>query len=222
MNARDRYAKLCREIEDELRACGRAPGSTTLVGIAKLQPIERVRDAIDVGLTDVGYNRLQEAQLAFARLPALPAMRKHFVGHVQTNKAKGIVELFDLVQSVDRLDAGLALAQAAERAERTLEILVQVNVSGTPRFGCLPSEAPALAEWLRALRGLHVRGVMAMGPHPADRREIARAFEIAAKTFALVGGSTLSIGMSGDWREGIRSGSTMVRIGTALFGERVR
>jgi PLP dependent protein len=219
MNAAERYATLCREIEDELRSCGRTSGSVTLVGIAKRQPIERVREAIAAGLKDVGHNRLQEAQRAFAELPLV---RRHFVGHVQTNKAKGIAELFDLVQSVDRLEAGLALARSAERAERTLPVLIQINISGMPRFGCPPSEAPALAERLRAQSALRVEGVMAMGPHPADRQTIARAFEIAAKTFALVGGSTLSIGMSGDWREGVRAGSTMVRIGTALFGERSR
>jgi PLP dependent protein len=213
-----RYAALCRDIEEELRSCGRAPGSVTLVGIAKRQPMERVREAIAAGLKDIGHNRLQEAERACAELTTV---RKHFVGHVQTNKAKGIAELFDFVQSVDRLDAGLALARAADRAERTLPVLVQINISGTPRFGCAPSDAPALAERLRAQGSLRVDGVMAIGPHPADRQAIAQAFEIAAKTFALVGGSTLSIGMSGDWREGVRAGSTMVRIGTALFGERV-
>lgn len=219
MNAAARYATLCREIEDELRACARTPDGVTIVGIAKLQPIERVRGAVEAGLKDVGHNRLPEAQTTFAQLPAV---RKHFVGHIQTNKAKGIAELFDLVQSVDRLEAGLALARAAERAERMLPVLVQINVSGVPRFGCLPVDAPALADRLRSESSLRVEGVMAMGPHPAERDEIARSFEIAAKTFALVGGSTLSIGMSDDWREGVRAGSTMVRIGTALFGERSR
>jgi pyridoxal phosphate enzyme (YggS family) len=212
MNAAERYAALRDEIEEELRACGRAAGSVTLVGVAKFQPLE-------AGLSDVAHNRLQEAQRSFAQLPAV---RKHFIGHVQTNKAKGIAELFDLVQSVDRLDAGLALARAAQRADRTLPVLVQVNISGSPRFGCTPSAAPALAERLRTHSALRVEGVMAIGPHPAERETIARAFEIAAKTFALVGGSTLSIGMSADWREGVRAGSTMVRIGTALFGERSR
>ncbi len=217
MSVAARYAALRTEIEDELRACGRAAQSVTLVGIAKGQPIEAVREALDAGLEDVGENYLQEARRAFA---GLPHVRRHFVGHVQSNKAKPIAELFDLVQSVDRLDAGLALAKAAARLGRMLPVLIQINVSPAERFGCPPKEAERLAERLRAESSLRVDGVMAIGPIEADRAKIAGAFETAAKTFASVGGSTLSIGMSGDWREAVRAGSTMVRIGTALFGER--
>jgi hypothetical protein len=219
VNVAGRYTALRAEIDDELRACGRDPGSVTLVGIAKGQPVEAVREALDAGLEDVGENYLQEAQRAFA---ALPPVRRHFVGHVQTNKAKPIVEQFDVVQSVDRLDAGLALARAAATLGRTVPVLIQVNISPTERFGCPPEEAPRLADRLRAEASLRVDGVMAIGPMNAGSAAIAAAFETAAKTFARVGGSTLSIGMSGDWREAVRAGSTMVRIGTALFGERGR
>ena len=96
----------------------------------------------------------------------------------------------------------------------------QVNVSPSERFGCPLDEAPKLAEALRGLEGLRLDGVMAIGPIASNPDEISRAFELAAKTFALVGGSTLSIGMSGDWPQAVRAGSTMIRIGTALFGGR--
>jgi len=211
------YAALRAAVDAEARACGRDPHSVTLVGVAKRQPVEAVAQAIAAGLKDVAENYVQEARLAFARLPPV---RRHFVGHVQTNKAKALVELFDVVQSVDRLDAGLALAVAAERAGRVLPVLIQLNVSAAERFGCPPSEGERLAEQLRAREALRVDGVMAIGPLAADRRAIAEAFALAAKTFAQIGGSTLSMGMSGDWREAVRAGSTMLRIGTALFGER--
>ncbi|HEY9085133.1 MAG TPA: YggS family pyridoxal phosphate-dependent enzyme [Candidatus Tyrphobacter sp.] len=217
MNVAERYAALRTEIDMALGACGRAAGSVTVVGVAKRQPLEAVREALDAGLEDIGENYVQEARHAFA---ALPRVRRHFLGHVQTNKAKPIAELFDVVQSVDRLDAGLALAKAAAGLGRTLPVLIQINISAAERFGCPPEEAVRLAERLRAEASLRVDGIMAIAPLEADRTAIADAFETAAKTFARVGGSTLSIGMSGDWREAVRAGSTMVRIGTALFGER--
>ena len=99
-------------------------------------------------------------------------------------------------------------------------MLLQLNVSPTERFGCPPAEAETLAESLRCLPGLRLAGIMAIGPLSGQRDAIFRAFELAAMTLARIGGSTLSIGMSGDWREALLAGSTMVRIGEALFGPR--
>ncbi|HTA39836.1 MAG TPA: YggS family pyridoxal phosphate-dependent enzyme [Candidatus Acidoferrales bacterium] len=204
-------------VDDELRACGRAAGSVTIVGVSKKQPPEAVRAAIDAGLADIAENYLQEAKAKFAELAAV---RKHFIGHLQTNKAKAVAELFDVVQSVDRIEAGAALSKAAQGLGKVLPVLLQINVSPTERFGCPPQQAERLAEALRGLPGLRPDGVMAIGPDTADSDEISKAFELAAKTFDRVGGSTLSIGMSGDWRQAVRAGSTMIRLGTALFGSR--
>jgi pyridoxal phosphate enzyme (YggS family) len=215
--AEERYRALRHEIDEEARRQGREPTGITLVGIGKRQPVEILGAAIHAGLRDLGESYLQEAR---KKLPALPAVRKHFVGHVQTNKAKAIAETFDMVQSVDRERAGIALSKAAADAGKRLPVLLQLNVSPAERFGCLPRDAPKLAETLRDQPGLLVEGVMAIGPMTADRDAILRAFELAAKTLACIGGSTLSIGMSGDWREALRAGSTMLRIGEALFGSR--
>jgi len=201
----------------ELRACGRSPEAVTIVGIAKRQDPRRVGAAIRAGLGDVGENYLQEARSAFA---LLPPVRKHFVGHVQNNKAKAIAELFDFVQSIDRIEAGHALSRAAAALGKRLPVVLQLNVSPAERFGCPPAQAERLADALREQPGLSLHGVMAIGPISQERAEIAAAFELAAKTLARIGGTTLSIGMSGDWREAVRAGSTMVRIGTALFGGR--
>jgi PLP dependent protein len=124
--------------------------------------------------------------------------------------------LFDVVQSVDRLDAGLALAKAGKALGRSLHVLVQVNVSPTERFGAVPAEAPALARRLRD-EGLTVDGVMAIGPLEGS---VEAAFAQAQSAFAAVGGSTLSLGMSADWERAIHFGSTMIRVGTAIFGPR--
>ena len=129
-------------------------------------------DAIAAGLSDVGENYLQEAREKYVDLPPVT---KHFIGHVQTNKAKPIVALFDVVQSVDRLEAGLALAKAARSLGRRLRVLVQVNVSPSERFGIAPAGAGALAAQLRD-EGLTVDGVMAIGPLEGD---VDRAFAAA-------------------------------------------
>lgn len=212
----ERLASLRREIAGELQRAGRDPSAVTLVGVSKRQSPDCVAAAIEAGLGDIGESYVQEAVRKFERLPHV---RKHFIGHLQTNKAKTVAEAFDMVQSVDRLEAGAALSKAIA-ADRSLPVLVQLNVSPTERFGCAPEEAARLAEQLRELPGLRVEGVMAIGPLTHDRDTILRAFELAAKTWERVGGSTLSIGMSGDWREALQSGSTMVRIGEAIFGPR--
>jgi PLP dependent protein len=215
--AAERYRGLLDEIDGELARIGRKPSGVTLVGVSKKQPVDRIVEAIDAGLADIGENYVQEAAAKFG---ALPSVRKHFIGHIQTNKAKQIAALFDVVQSVDRIEAGDALAKAARAQGKELTVLLQVNVSPTERFGCAPEHAPMLAQALQEQPGLRFDGVMAIGPLTDDRDAIMRAFEAAAMTFDRVGGSTLSIGMSGDWREALRAGSTMLRIGTALFGGR--
>ncbi len=214
----ERLAALRRDIDEELRACGRARGSVRILGVSKKQPVEAIVEAAHAGLDAIGENYVQEAKAKFALIPS--GMQKHFIGHFQTNKAKAIAELFDFVQSVDRVDAARALGLAAAKAGKQLTVLVQVNISPAERFGVSLEEAPRVAEAIAAQPSLALDGVMAIGPVTADRAEISRAFETAAKTFAEIGGRTLSIGMSGDWREAVRAGSTMVRIGTALFGER--
>jgi PLP dependent protein len=216
-----RLNDLRAQIDDELRACGRALGSICVVGVSKKQPVAAIREAALAGLEAIGENYVQEAVAKFAD-PVLAgiAIEKHFIGHVQTNKAKAIVEAFDLVQSVDRPDAARALGRAAVGAGRVLPVLLQLNISATERYGCPPDHAGALAAAIDAEPGLRLEGVMAIGPLNAGPDATYEAFALAAKTLASIGGSTLSIGMSGDWREAVRAGSTMVRIGTALFGER--
>jgi len=209
----ERVATLRERVDEVAASSGRERGSVSILAVTKTQPRDVVLAALDAGLTDVGENYLQEAR---SKYDGLPPCTKHFVGHVQTNKAKAIATLFDVVQSVDRLDAGLALAKAARDAGRRLRVLVQVNISPTERFGIPPADAPALAARLRD-EGLAVDGVMAIGPLDGD---VDAAFAAAHAAFARVGGTTLSMGMSGDWERAVHHGSTMVRLGTAIFGPR--
>ena len=209
----ERVATMRGRIDAIAVAAGRARGSVAILAVTKTHPRDAVLAALDAGLTDVGENYVQEAR---AKYVDVPPCAKHFVGHVQTNKAKAIVSLFDVVQSVDRLDAGLALAKAARDAGRSLRVLVQVNVSPAERFGARPADAAHLAARLRD-EGLAVDGVMAIGPVEGD---VDAAFAAARAAFDQVGGSTLSLGMSDDWERAVQHGSTMVRLGTAIFGPR--
>jgi len=215
---RERIAVLRTEISETARAAGRDPASVALLGVTKTRPHEVVLAAIEAGLGDVGETYVQEARTKFE---ALPPVRKHFIGHVQTNKARTIVETFDVIQSIDRLEAGLAISRAQRTLGKPVRALLQLNVAPASRYGVAPDQAPALADRLRR-EGLDVDGVMAIGPLTEDRDEIVRAFRRAAQVFESVGGTTLSLGMSNDWREAIACGSTMVRIGTAIFGPRAR
>lgn len=206
-------ATLREHVDSVTAAAKRAPGSVSILGVTKTQTRETVIAAIAAGLADVGENYLQEARTKYV---GLPAVRTHFIGHVQTNKAKAIVALFDVVQSVDRLESGLALAKAARAAGKPLRVLIQVNISPAERFGIAPAEAAGLARRLRD-EGLDVDGVMAIGPLTGS---VDDAFAVAEQSFADVGGTTLSLGMSGDWERAIAYGSTMIRIGSAIFGPR--
>jgi pyridoxal phosphate enzyme (YggS family) len=213
----ERYAELRAQI----------PARVRIVAVTKSQPAAAIEEALAAGVTEIGENYLQEAKPKFAILCGRSpepveggVFTKHFIGHVQSNKAKAIVEVFDVVQSVDRLEAGLALAKAAAAIGKRLPVLIQLNISPSERFGVRPEDAPGLAGELRREPSLLLDGVMAIGPLGASRSETARAFELAAGVFGVVGGTTLSLGMSDDWAEALRAGSTMVRLGSALFGPR--
>jgi hypothetical protein len=209
----ERVAMLRARVDRVAEAAGRSAGTVAILGVTKTQPRDAVLAAVEAGLSDIGENYLQEAREKYVDLPPVT---RHFIGHVQTNKAKAIVGLFDVVQSVDRLEAGLAIEKAARSLGRNVRVLVQVNVSPAERFGVAPAGAAHLAEQLRN-EGLTVDGVMAIGPLEGD---VDSAFALAREAFAAVGGTTLSLGMSADWERAITFGSTMIRIGTAIFGAR--
>jgi len=213
----ERVQRLREEVADVARSANRNPAEIAIVAVSKLQPREFVFEAYAAGIRAFGENHVQEAGAKFAGLPH--SAERHFIGHVQTNKAKRMVAEFDLVQSVDRLDAGLALAKASREREAPARVLLQLNVSSTERYGLQPEQAPEIAERLRA-EGLDVAGTMAIGPFTSDSTVIRDAFLRAAEAHQRVGGRILSLGMSADWPIAIECGSTMIRVGTAIFGPR--
>ena len=202
----------------QLRAA--VPSHVAIVAVSKFQPLEAIFEAVAAGVSDVGENYVQEARRKFSHAPGLAGVRKHFIGHVQTNKAKAIAATFDVVQSVDRAEAAAALAKAADSLGKRLTVLLQLNISPSERFGCALDDAPHLADLIRSHASLDLQGVMAIGPVTQDRAAIARAFEAAAAAFGRIGGATLSLGMSSDWELAVEAGSTMIRVGSTIFGPR--
>jgi len=206
---------------------GRDPGAIRLVGVTKTVPAERVRQIVDLGLEDLGENRVQEAERKIAAVGR--RARWHMIGHLQRNKAARAVELFDRIHGVDDVELAAALSRHAARAGRRLPVLVEVNVTGEgSKFGVHPDRLPELLDAIVELPGLAVDGLMTVG-RMVERAEearptFARLRELRDRAAARLGRELpeLSMGMSADYEVAVEEGATMVRVGTALFGSRNR
>jgi pyridoxal phosphate enzyme (YggS family) len=231
------YADLLREtlprvrasIEEAARAAGRDPAGVRLVAVTKGHPVEAIRAALDCGLVDLGENRVEELAQKVGALPG-GGVKWHMIGHVQSRKAKDAAALADLVHSVDSVKLAEKLGRAAADAGRTLEVLVQVNTSGEGSKTGFTAEDGGGAEdgtlQIVEIPGLRVLGLMTMAPLTDDERVLGATFaglralrdRLRSRTDRV--GAELSMGMTNDLAVAVREGSTMVRIGTALFGER--
>lgn len=213
-------------ISDAAKACGRDPRSVQLVAAAKSQPIERVRRAINAGIGIVGENYIQEAQAKFEMLSDL-SIRWHFIGHLQRNKAKYAVRLFELIHSVDSVRLAAELDRQARNAGKMQPILVQVNISGEPsKSGVGEAQTSELIRTVAEFSHIRVQGLMTMPPY-FDAPERARPYFAALRRLRDRLQQTLgmplkelSMGMTGDFEVAIQEGATLVRIGTAIFGDR--
>jgi pyridoxal phosphate enzyme (YggS family) len=201
-------------------AVGRSRDEVTLIAISKTWPVDDIALLRDLGVRDFGENRDQEAA---PKAVALPDVRWHFVGAVQTNKARRVATYADVVHSVDRLSLVAALSAGAERADRVVEVLVQVSLDGAPgRGGALPEDVPSVADAVVEAAGLRLGGVMAIAPQDADPAAcFARLAEVAATLRAAHPQAiTISAGMSADLEQAVAAGANALRVGTALLGHR--
>lgn len=206
---------------------GRDPASVTLMAVSKHQPPEAVRAALDAGLTCFGESRVQEAKL---KIPLCPGRaRWQMIGHLQSNKCRDAVELFSLIQSVDSLALAQELNKQCEKAARTMPVLLEVNVAGeASKFGYAPARLLAEFAELSRLPRLEVHGLMTIAPYTPTPERVRPVFRrlagLRSECEQLLGAPLpqLSMGMSGDFEVAIEEGATLVRIGTALFGERPR
>ncbi len=196
---------------------GRSSEDVTLVAVGKSFPAEVIAEGIAAGITHLGENRVQEAAAKIPALHHLPATW-HMVGHLQTNKAKTALELFDIIHSVDSLHLAQVLSR---RAERTIPVLLEVNVAGeASKFGFTPSEALQSAEAVAPLPHLDLRGLMTIAPFVNDPEEVRPVFRELRRLRDALGLAELSMGMTDDFEVAIEEGATIVRIGRAIFGER--
>jgi pyridoxal phosphate enzyme (YggS family) len=198
---------------------GRRAEDVLLVGVSKTVDVARIRQAVAAGLPALGENRVQEAREKIAAVGRPVPL--HFVGHLQTNKVREALELFELIHSLDRLDLARECDRRARQRGRPVDALIQVNVAGEgSKGGFAPDDlAGALAE-LGRLDHVRVRGLMAIPP-PVERAEDARRwFRTLAELAKRHGLGELSMGMSADFEVAIEEGATMVRVGTAIFGPR--
>lgn len=213
-------------IDAAARAAGRDPSSVALLAVSKTWPADDVRALAALGQRDFGENRAQELLGKAGELADLP-LRWHFIGQLQRNKAAAVARVGAVVHTVDRESLARTLDRAGEAGQRPVDVLLQVDLGGAAgelaaRGGAAPDEVPALADLVAACPGLRLRGLMAVAPRgeeprPAFDRLAALAARVRADHPEAV---ELSAGMSGDLEDAVAAGATVVRVGTALFGDR--
>ena len=218
---RERIRKACE-------SCSRDADSVQLVAVSKTIPAETVREAIEAGVTILGENYVQEAREKFNALVQYP-VSWHFIGHLQSNKAKYAVRLFDLIHSVDSLKLARELDKQAKKVDKIQPILIQVNISGEDtKSGISADETPGLISEISRLENISIRGLMTMPPYFYQPEKVKPFFtalrelrdQIKQQSLPNVSLEELSMGMTGDFEVAIEEGATLVRIGTAIFGER--
>jgi pyridoxal phosphate enzyme (YggS family) len=206
-------------IQDAANRAGRLPDAVRLLAVTKTVSPENILQAIDAGITHIAENRLQEA-LSKREALASRQLTWHFIGHLQTNKAKKVIENFDCVHSVDRIELAESLARQISNRP-PLPVLVEVKLEAEEnKSGVMEGDLPALVDGIRALPTLQLRGLMAIPPpfdDPEQSRPFFRRLRLVAEKLGL---PELSMGMTHDFEVAVEEGATMVRVGTGLFGSR--
>jgi PLP dependent protein len=221
---------LQNRVEQACKMYGRRTEDVHLVAVSKTFPLEMVREANVLGQIDFGENYVQELQEKHKALPDLH-IRWHFIGHLQSNKVKYIADYIHLIHSVDNMALGKEIDKRAERCGRVQDVLVEVHTTDeATKSGVLPEQTLSLIKNLSKFPNLHVCGLMTMGPfsdnpndsRPSFRKVVELKKQIDAEGIENVTMRHLSMGMSHDFEVAIEEGATLVRIGTALFGRRIK
>lgn len=225
MTVAERLAQVHERIERAARSSGREPTGVRLVAVTKTKPVSAIREAYAAGQRDFGENYVQELAEKAAQCADLPGVVWHMIGHLQRNKVRQVVRLVSVVHTVDSVKLSEELGKrAAGRADR-LRVLVEVNVGcEAQKAGCAPSELGAVLEAIAAQPSLSLSGLMTVPPHTADPAGARPFFDELVRLRDQHGGSArlpeLSMGMTHDLEHAIAAGATIVRVGTAIFGER--
>ena len=225
---KQRLEQIKERIRKACESCSRDADSVRLVAVSKTIAAGTVQAAIEAGVTILGENYMQEAREKFNALVQYP-VSWHFIGHLQSNKAKYAVRLFDLIHSVDSLKLARELDKQAKKVDKIQQILVQVNISAEDtKSGTSADETPGLISEISKLENLSIRGLMTMPRYFYQPEKVKPFFaalrelrdQIKAQSLPNVSLEELSMGMTGDFEVAIEEGATLVRIGTAIFGER--
>lgn len=219
---------IIKRIAAACKKAGRNPQEVQLLLATKTVDPARILTAFSCGCTLIGENKVQELCDKYEALAGMPHTT-HFIGHLQSNKIKEVIQYAQCIQSIDNLDTAQKLEKRLAQEERTIDILVQINTSAEKsKFGCQPSDAENLVKAIANLPHITIRGLMTIGLFSAEDDKVRSCFRCLKQvqnrieTMALTNVSMdiLSMGMSGDLEIAIEEGSTMIRIGTAIFGER--
>jgi pyridoxal phosphate enzyme (YggS family) len=223
----ENFKMVMDRIASAAKRAGRAPSSVRLVTVTKTVDHERIRQAVSAGAAILGENRVQEAKEKIEALGNIAHW--HLIGHLQTNKAKYAVRLFDLIHSVDTLELAKELDKQAAKTGKVQDILIEVNIAGeASKAGMAVKGVPALVRETARLKHLRVRGLMTMPPYSENAEDSRPYFRVlreltealAQENIPGVSLQELSMGMSGDFEVAIEEGATLVRVGAAIFGER--
>jgi pyridoxal phosphate enzyme (YggS family) len=219
--------KIQSRIEAACARVGRDPAGVTLMAVSKNQPPERVMEAAELGLTLFGESRVQEARIKIPQLSN--RLRWHMIGHLQSNKCRDAVPIFEMIESVDSLALAQEVARIADKRGKQMPILLEVNIAGeSSKFGWNPERVLEQFLEVNQLPRLEIHGLMTIAPYATDPERVRSVFrrlrELRERCEELLGAPlpVLSMGMSGDLDVAIEEGATLVRVGTALFGERPR
>lgn len=223
----DNLRRLREKIAIAAVKAGRNPETIVLVAVSKTMPVQAIEAAIAAGQIDFGENRMQEAKVKIPKIN--PPAKWHMIGHLQTNKARDAVKVFDLIQSVDTVHLAREIDHRAERVGKVQDVLVQVNTtSEAQKSGCRIEDIDQLVDVIENLPAVNLQGLMTIGPLTDDVPEISSAFGLLKAEFDRLSATDrgrermryLSMGMSGDYDIALAEGANMLRIGTAIFGPR--
>ena len=221
----ENYSAIREDVDRAARACGRDPESVTVIAVSKTFPASDINEAIRGGIRIFGESKIQESK---EKIPHLEGdFSLHMIGHLQSNKAKDAVRIFDLIHSIDKESTAEKVAREAAAIGKIQRVLLQVNTSGEDsKSGCSPAEAIAICKKISQLQNIRIEGLMTIGPNDDTIDSAKQSFSLLRGLRDRMRESTglelreLSMGMSGDYACAVEEGATLLRIGSAIFGNR--
>jgi pyridoxal phosphate enzyme (YggS family) len=225
MEIAEKIGSVRKRIEAAALRVGRNPGDIRLVAVTKFAEPGQIISAIDCGIRIIGENRLQEALAKFGKIPAhiLEKAEKHFIGTLQGNKVRAVVKNFDAIQSVDSVKLAKEINDECVKINRIMPVFVEINIGEEEtKHGVSPEKAPAFCNSITKFTGIRLAGLMCIAPYSENAEDARPYFRRMRELNSKIGAKWLSMGMSNDFEVAVEEGSSMVRIGMAIFGEQDR